>query len=47
MKKQKPAKKPQPKEPPVNVKGVGFEEGLRIMLNAPPLRGSAKQRKRS
>jgi hypothetical protein len=42
VKKHKPAKKPQPKEPPINVSGIKFEEGLRIMLNTPPLRPPAK-----
>jgi hypothetical protein len=37
VKKRKPAKKPLAKEPPLNLSGIKFEEGLRIMLNTPPL----------
>jgi hypothetical protein len=45
VKKHKPAKKPQPKEPPINVSGTKFEDGLRIMLNTPPLHKLPKPKK--
>jgi hypothetical protein len=40
-----PAKKPPRKEPPMNLSGIKFEDGLRIMLNTPPLRKSSKPKK--
>jgi len=45
VKRKPPAKKPPRKEPPINVSGIKFEDGLRIMLNTPPLRTLAKPRK--
>ena len=45
VKRKQPAKKTTRKEPPLNLSGIKFEDGLRIMLNTPPLRQSAKQHK--
>ncbi len=40
-----PAKKTPPKAPPLNLSGIKFEDGLRIMLNTPPLRELVKRKK--
>jgi hypothetical protein len=45
VKKDKPAKKTSPKDEPINVPGVDFKEGLRRMLNTPPVRTPAKPKK--
>jgi hypothetical protein len=46
MKRRKqPAKKTPPKAPPISLSGIKFEDGLRIMLNTPPMREPAKPRK--
>jgi len=36
--------KPPCKEQPLNLSGIKFEEGLRIILNTPPLHTRAKQK---
>jgi hypothetical protein len=45
VKKQKLVKKPPRKKPPLNFSGIKFEDGLRIMLNTPPLRTPIKPKK--
>jgi len=37
VKKKKPAKKTLPKEPPLNLSGVKFEDAVRVLLRTPPL----------
>ena len=37
VKKKKPAKKTLPKEPPLNLRTVKFEDVLRLLLTTPPL----------
>jgi hypothetical protein len=37
VKKRKPAKKTLPKEPPLNLSGVKFEDALRVLLRTPPI----------
>jgi hypothetical protein len=37
VKRRRPAKKKLPKEPPLNLSGVKFEDALRVLLHTPPL----------
>jgi hypothetical protein len=37
VKRRKPPKKTLPKEPPLNLSGIKFEDALRVLLRTPPL----------
>jgi hypothetical protein len=44
MKRKKPAKKPLPKQPPLDFSAVKFEDALRALAQTPPLRTPSKLR---